>query len=39
MANSFQRDSMACQAESRVSGMRKVVSRTRRRLMPSIPRW
>ena len=39
MANSFQRDSIACQAESTVSGVRKVVSSTRSTLRPSTPTW
>ena len=38
MANSFQRRSIESHEARRVRGMRKVVSSTRRRLIPSTPR-
>ena len=39
IANSFQRRSIECHEESRTSGIRKVVSSTSSRLIPSTPRW
>jgi hypothetical protein len=39
ITNSLARSSMACHADSSATGVRNVVRRTRRRLMPSMPRW